>query len=318
MEYFKCSQNIGRNSISNMNRNLIFLVNPISGTKDKGALRKEISERTSEKNIPFRILETNAASDYSYLNELIISEKITDIIVCGGDGTINQVASSIRGCDVNVGIIPMGSGNGLAYAAGIPLNVSKALQVIYSGNASLIDSFLINGKFSCMLCGVGFDAQVAHDFAKQKKRGLGTYIRLSIRNFMIAPVYPFVLIEGETEIKTEAFFISIANSNQFGNNVRIAPKASLHDGLLDIVVVNKMSKLRMLFALVRQLKLGQVMPLADKKYHKKDIYYFQTKNIRIKNPGNAPLHIDGDPCESAPILDIRVIENAFRLLQPNL
>jgi YegS/Rv2252/BmrU family lipid kinase len=299
-----------------MHRKFIYLINPISGTGAKGLLPDIIKNKTSEKNIPFEILPTNAAGDYSFLQEKIAAEKITDIVVCGGDGTVNQIAHALLGIPVNIGIIPMGSGNGLAFAAKIPVRIHKALETVFAGNAVYIDSFYINKKFSCMLCGLGFDAQVAHDFAKQKKRGLATYVKQSIRNFFSAKHYAFELILNQTSIHTEAFFISVANSNQFGNNFTIAPQASLHDGLLDIVVVNKMSKLRMIWTILKQLKYGQVRLYEDKKYHRNDIHYFQTKKLTIKNTTLAPLHIDGDPAETSPVFEIEIIENAFKLLIP--
>ena len=165
-----------------------------------------------------------------------------------------------------------------------------------------------------MLCGLGFDAQVAHDFAKQKKRGLSTYIRQSAKNFFKAKHYNFELIQDGKTLNSEAFFISIANSNQFGNNFTIAPQASLHDGLLDIVVVNRMSKLRMIWTILKQVRNGQVRMYEDKKYHQNDIHYFQAKKITIKNPELAPLHIDGDPAATSNIFEIEIIENAFKLL----
>ncbi len=299
-----------------MDRKFIYLINPISGTKSKELLTAIITKRTSAQNIPFEILHSNAAGDYNYLGEKISAEKISDIIICGGDGTVNQVAGSLLGIAVNIGIIPMGSGNGLAFAAKIPKQVNKALEIIFAGNASYIDSFYINQKFSCMLCGLGFDAQVAHDFAKQPKRGLMTYVKQSIRNFIKAKPYPFELkIEGSS-LETNAFFVSIANSNQFGNNFTIAPRASLQDGLLDIVVVNEMSKLRLIWTVLKQIRIGQVRLYEDKKYHRNDIHYFQTKIITINNPQLAPLHIDGDPVETAPVFEIRIIEKAFKLLMP--
>jgi YegS/Rv2252/BmrU family lipid kinase len=264
-----------------MNRKIIFLINPISGTKDKSGLRKKIEKKAKKENCNYLIVDTNPSGEYGYLNEIILTEKITDVIICGGDGTFNQVASALLGVAINIGIIPMGSGNGLAHAAKIPLNIEGALNTVFSGSASFIDSFYINKQFSCMLCGLGFDAQVAHDFAKQNTRGLSTYIRQTLKNFFTAPSYPFKIKCGETEISTNSFFISIANSNQFGNNFRIAPKASLNDGLLDIVVVNKMSKLKILYAVLSQLKYGQVVPVAEKKFHQKDIHYFQTKKILV-------------------------------------
>ena len=299
-----------------MDRKFIYFINPISGTGGKLLLPEIIKNKTAEQNIPFEILHTNAAGDYAWLKEKITSEKITDIIVCGGDGTVNQIAGVLLGTKINIGIIPMGSGNGLAYAAKIPKRIHKALEVVFAGHTTVIDSFYINGKFSCMLCGLGFDAKVAHDFAKQSKRGLVTYVKQSIKNFFSAKPHLFELILDGKSINTEAFFISIANSNQFGNNFTIAPQASLHDGLLDIVVVNKMSKIRLIWSVLKQISNGQVRLYEDKKYHRNDIHYFQTKKISIKNPQLAPLHIDGDPVETAAAFDIEIIEKAFKLLMP--
>ncbi|HQW83389.1 MAG TPA: YegS/Rv2252/BmrU family lipid kinase [Ferruginibacter sp.] len=299
-----------------MKRKFIYFINPISGTGKKIHAQEIISKETSKKNIPFEILHTNATGEYAYLKEKIVTENITDIIVCGGDGTVNQIANALQGVPVNIGIIPMGSGNGLAFAAKIPKSINKALQIIFNGNAVFVDSFYINKKFSCMLCGLGFDAQVAHDFARQKKRGLATYVKQSTLNFFKAKTYPFELTIYGKNLNTEAFFISIANSNQFGNNFTIAPQASLHDGLLDIVVVNKMSKMRMIWTVLKQIRNGQVRMYEDKKYHRNDIHYFQTKKISIKNPSHAPLHIDGDPVTTADSFEIEIIENAFKLLMP--
>jgi diacylglycerol kinase (ATP) len=297
-----------------MKRKFIYFINPISGTKGKILLLEIIKKRTAEKNIAFEILHTNAAGDYNYLQQKITTENITDIIVCGGDGTVNQIAHALLGVAVNIGIIPMGSGNGLAFAAKIPKQINKALDIIFNGNAIYVDSFYINKKFSCMLCGLGFDAQVAHDFAQQKKRGLATYVKQSIKNFFSAKTYPFGLSVDGNVINTEAFFISIANSNQFGNNFTIAPQASLHDGLLDIVIVNQMSKMRMIWNIIKQIRKGEVRPYEDKKYHRTDIGYFQTKKLTIQNTKLAPLHIDGDPAVTAAAFDIEIIENAFKLL----
>ena len=298
-----------------MIRNFIYFINPISGTKNKDALLQLIEQRTRKQNIPYQILHTNASGDYSYLKEKISKEKITDIIICGGDGTVNQVAGSLLGVGINIGIIPMGSGNGLALAAGIPVKSTKALDVIFKGKASYIDSFYINSSFSCMLCGLGFDALVAHEFAKHPSRGLLTYVKLSLKNFFTAPFYPFIIEANNTTINADAFFISIANSNQFGNNFTIAPKASLSDGLLDIVIVNKMSKLRLVYTILKQIRSGKVEQTTGKKFHQKDIQYFQTKSLEIKNPSFAPLHIDGDPAITDIVFKIKIIENAFRLLQ---
>jgi len=299
-----------------MSRKIIYLVNPISGTKGKEALIKKIETQTSIQNIPYEILSTNAGGNYYFLKDKINSENITDIVICGGDGTISQVAGTLIDEDVSIGIIPMGSGNGLALAAKIPKDIDKALQVIFTGKASYVDSFFINGTFSCMLCGLGFDAQVAHDFAKQEKRGLYTYIKQSLINFINARHWSFELVNKGQSFATEAYFISIANSNQFGNQFTIAPQACLNDGLLDIIIVKKMSKLRMIWAVIKQVRNGKIKEYDEKTFHKKDVVYFQTEKLIIHNLDSAPLHIDGDPSHTAKKFMIEIIPNAFKLIQP--
>ena len=298
-----------------MKRKIAYFINPISGTQNKEQLLQLIERQTVAHVIPYQILETRADGNYDFLPALILEEGFTDIVICGGDGSVNQITAHLLQSAINVGIIPMGSGNGLALAAGIATEHGRALEIIFKGKAEYIDAFYINKHFSCMLCGLGFDAQVAHDFAEQKTRGLSTYVKQTVKNFLSATPYPFIIKLNDLEIKTEAFFISIANSNQFGNHVTIAPRASLSDGFLDIVIVKKMSKIRMLYSLLMQIKLGQITN-TEKKYHQKDIFYFQTKQLLIENPKHAPLHIDGEPATTARHFEINVVEKAFRLLQP--
>ena len=166
-----------------MHRKILYLINPISGTKNKNVLIERISIKTTQQNIPFEIINTNKEGEYSFLNSKINEDNITDIVICGGDGTVSTISSFLIGVDVNIGILPMGSGNGLAYAAGISPKLNKALNIVFRGNTEVIDGFLVNEKFSCMLSGTGFDALVAHDFAGVKKRGLFTYIRKCFKYF---------------------------------------------------------------------------------------------------------------------------------------
>jgi diacylglycerol kinase (ATP) len=299
-----------------MSRKIIYLINPISGTQGKSSLKELIARKTTDRKIDFEIIHTNAEGDYHFLKNKIEKESITDIVICGGDGTVNAVAASLINVDVNIGIIPMGSGNGLAFAAKIPKQNIKAIDVIFNGSAFYIDGFYINDQFSCMLCGIGFDAKVAHDFAKQKKRGLQTYIKVSLINFFKAKPYAFEIILKEKSFNTNAFFISIANSNQFGNNFTIAPKASLSDGFLDIVIVKKMNKFLLPFSLISQI-IG-INALQKNPHHSsaKNIIYFQTPALTIINKENAPLHIDGDPKETSEKFSIKIIQKAMRLIQP--
>ena len=299
-----------------MKRKLLYFINPISGgsTKKKNTLRRIITEKTNEKNFHFEIADTLESGDYSFLPQKIKEEQITDIIICGGDGTINKIAAALINTKVALGIIPGGSGNGLAFSVKIPSDTKLALDLIFTGKHHSIDAFYINDNFSCMLCGIGMDAQIAHDFAKQSTRGLSTYVKETLKNFITSSSYNFTISINDQKINTDAFFISIANSNQFGNNVTIAPKASLSDGFIDIVIVKKMNKAKLLWAVAKQLKFGKL----DDQNHEtsKDILYFQTKSLSIINHHSAPLHIDGDPAETAKKFNVTILPKSLRLIHP--
>ena len=299
-----------------MDRRILYFLNPVAGSKKKPSPESVIAEETRKAKIDFEFALTNESGIYPDLAEKIRKEKFTDVVICGGDGSVSQVVSSLLNVDINIGIIPRGSGNGLALAAKIPKDIHKALSLIFNGKASYVDGFFINEKFSCMLCGLGFDAQVAHDFAKQPKRGLSTYIQQTILNFIKASPYAFDLSIKDKTFSTQAFFISIANGNQFGNNFKIAPKAALDDGLIDIIVVNKMSKTRLLWSIVKHLLSGKVSHHDERHFHKKEVVYFQADKVLINNLSNAPLHIDGDPVETHSTFEIHVFPAAFKLIRP--
>lgn len=295
-------------------RKIIFLVNPISGTKQKKTIIDLIEKETKAQNIFFKIEFTNKEGKYHKLIHDIENENITDIVIIGGDGTVNQVICALQYCKVNFGIIPVGSGNGLARAAHIPMKPKVALSLIFTGTPQYVDAFWVNNSFSCMLSGLGFDAQVAHDFSSKASRGLLTYTQQSIANFFKATPYQFEVEINDFSFFTDAFFISVANSNQFGNNFTIAPKAKLNDGLLDIVIVQKMSKARLPFAVLKQIRGNNKLEEIVEQVTKKNILYFQTPSIRIKNHKLAPLHIDGEPVETKAEFEFRIIENCFKLI----
>ena len=299
-----------------MSRKIIYLINPISGTTKKDEIKQLIEQISTAKKVTFEMIPTNATGNYDFLKDKIEAEGITDLVMVGGDGTVNQVVNALQNTAINFGIIPFGSGNGLANAAGIPKKPQDAIELLFNGTAKYIDAFLINKEFSCMLSGIGFDAQVAHDFANQNSRGLLTYTKQSVSNFFKAQPYQFEITVNDFTFFSEAFFISIANSNQFGNNVTIAPQASLHDGLLDIVIVQKMNKAKLPFAILKQIRGNNKLKALVQDVSSKNILYFQTESIAINNLKLAPLHIDGEPKTTASKFDITILKNCFKLIQP--
>jgi diacylglycerol kinase (ATP) len=299
-----------------MSRRFIYIINPISGTRKKKDLQDFLEAETRKHDIPYDVYPSVANGDYRFLLPSIKKNKVTDIIIAGGDGTVSQVVHSLRETQLNFGIIPCGSGNGLALAAGISRTPSLALKTIMQGAAQLTDGFIINKQFSCMLCGLGFDARVAHDFAKQAKRGLSTYVQQVIKNFFSAKAYRFELKFENNSLDTEAFFISIANSNQFGNNFTIAPSASLNDGLLDIVIATHQNKFSLLLQTFKQITGRNKVQHSGVVDRKQAFIYFQAEKLTIHNPSMAPLHIDGDPVDTYKKLEIEVWRDCFKLLRP--
>lgn len=302
-------------TILNVSRRIIYIINPISGTRKKSGLQKLIEEKTKQEGIYFKVFPSVASGDYSFLSSFIKEEKITDIVVAGGDGTLSHVVGSLMNETVNFGVIPCGSGNGLAMAAGISKQPLKALEIALKGHPRPVDGFFINDQFSCMLTGIGFDAKVAHEFANHPKRGLKTYAMLVGKNFLSAKPYHFTIESNGLKFSTEAYFISIANSNQFGNNVTIAPRALLSDGLLDVVIIKKTLKPLLLYNLIKQIIAGKVKKM--EKSLKLPVIYFQTKQISIENFSLAPIHIDGDPSETYEKLKIKIVPKCFNLIQPS-
>lgn len=167
-----------------------------------------------------------------------------------------------------------------------------------------------------MLAGIGFDAAVALEFAGRKRRGLLPYVTISLQKFFSSKTYPFEIRFNDVFIHTDALFISFANSNQFGSRIKIAPRATLSDGLLDVVVVTKKNRIITALSILRQIIFGKIQASEEVVAKKKNIYYFHADKITIQNPSIAPLHIDGEPCETSEKIEVKILPRAIRLLCP--
>jgi diacylglycerol kinase (ATP) len=300
-----------------MTRKFLLLYNPVSGKGDTPKILnayKSFEQKHTEHK--FYRLETDAKAIYNEVAALVQTKNITDIIIAGGDGTVNQVVYALQKLPVQFGIVPRGSGNGLALAAGIPKGYAKALKFILDNPiAKPTDAFLVNNKFACMLIGLGFDGQVAADFAISPTRGLTTYAKLSLQNFIKAKAYNFNLKTTDLNVNVKSYLTCVANSNQFGNRFTIAPKAKLDDGLLDVVVIGEMNKLLLVFRTLKQVAGFNKLLHVENMDAKKSILYFQTAELHITNLQKAPLHIDGEAVATAEDLKIKILPNFFNLIR---
>jgi diacylglycerol kinase (ATP) len=220
----------------------LFVVNPRSGTtlgREAGSMAPWFEQQAQEAGHRAQAIITQAPGHATELaSEAVASRKWDAVVAVGGDGTVNEVARGLLHSPVALGIVPMGSGNGLARHLSIPLSPAAALNHLFTSNSSLIDSATLNGQPFFCVAGLGFDAYVSRLFGQQPRRGLDTYLRVSMQAYLDY-VPQRIRINGREEV---VFSLSFANAGQFGNNAWVAPHADLTDGRLDICTVSPFPK----------------------------------------------------------------------------
>ncbi|RYF51430.1 MAG: diacylglycerol kinase, partial [Cytophagaceae bacterium] len=216
------------------NTDLLVIINPLSGTlplAQREGLRAFIAAEANQQAYHAEIVTTVRAGQATELATQAVKQGIRRVLVMGGDGTINETARALRRTATALGIVPLGSGNGLARHLGLPMNPQKAAQRALAGKPVLIDSGELNDHPFFCTAGLGFEAYVAHEFAKQPTRGLQTYIKTAYKSFWSYQPAEYI-IDGK---KTGPLFsLTAANAAQFGNNAWIAPTANIADGKLDL------------------------------------------------------------------------------------
>ena len=289
------------------NRHITFIINPVSGTTKKKNIPKLIKDVFGDSDIEIAIRETEYAGHAKEIAAELSALGNTEIIAVGGDGTINEVVNGIKDSGTIFGIIPSGSGNGLARHLGISMRAKKAMELIKLGHTQNIDLMKINGEYSANVSGVGFDALVAHQFQNSKTRGLLSYAQISMQEFFKYKPQTYKITIDSKEYERNAFLISFANSSQFGNNAFIAPKASLTDRLIDVCILKPFP------VIATAIVFERVM--AKTINNSKFMEIIQGKKIVIKNTAKI-YHLDGDPRESEADLDIEICAGILRLIVP--
>ena len=266
---------------------MLFILNRIAGGRSSESYRKSIESIVSR--IPGSSL---ALTDYAGHAREIASAAVKDgcdlVVAVGGDGTVNEIASVLVGTDVALGIVPIGSGNGLARHLGIPLDLEGAVKAILERHVVTIDYATINGKPFFCTTGIGFDALVANDYAKAGTRGLITYVKEAINDWFSYAPGEYVIETDNRTIRTKALLITVGNANQWGNDYFITPHASLKDGKLDIAIVkpaNILSYLKMVWQL-RHKTLAE----------NPDVVYLKSPFVKITclSESNVAAHYDGE------------------------
>jgi len=294
-----------------MNTRILIIANPGVGIdKSKRAVIDRIAALITDKNGNADItysMKPGMGKKYSSLAKF---EGYSAVFAAGGDGTINDVASGLVGRGLPLGIIPLGTGNGLARGLGIPLDEKSFTEVLFAGKTSRVDVGKIANRHFFATGGIGYDARIAHDFNRPHplKRSLMTYILLGIKHYFFSKPEDVTLIIDGSEYHRRIFALTVANTSQYGSGAIIAPNARPTSGVLVAVIIPKINLFKALPAM-KKLFDGTVNELEEL-----ELIEFKTLKIKRQNPGL--FHVDGETFTGEATLMVTVLPGALTVIMP--
>ncbi len=287
-----------------MDKRYLFINNPISGG-GKQDFTKVFN--AFEENFPsHRIINTTHIGHAKELANQYQHEY--DIIVAvGGDGTINEIASVLLNSNTELGIIPNGSANGLAFHLGLPMTVDKAVLYLLDSTAKPIDVIEANNSIFLNVAGVGFDGHINVLFNQTKLRGLWSYAKLIFTEYIKYKPFNYKIDISGSSYQGKAFFIVYENSTQYGHNFHIAPNAKVNDGIMHITIVTKPPFILMPF-LIRTVFKGKAL---DSKYCTELTCSKMTLSFN-----NEAMHLDGEIPDNSGLstMQFSVLEKAIKVI----
>jgi len=288
--------------------NILFIINPISGGRGKLRIPDFIDQYLDKEKFNANFVFSEYVGHAGELADEAATKNFDVIVAAGGDGTINEVATQVLKHHKILGVLPLGSGNGLARFLKIPKNLRHAIGLINNFKTDSIDTAEFNDKCFFNLAGMGFDAHLSAVFSKDKKRGLSGYVKLGFKEvFNYKPQTYQLEIDGVAYTR-KAFAISIANSSQYGNDVYIAPNASVKDGLLDVCIIKP-------FPIIKLPVLGYVM-LRGTAESSEMIEIIKGKDIKITREKAGAVHVDGEPLQMGTEIEALVHPLSLQVIVP--
>ncbi|MDR0710854.1 MAG: YegS/Rv2252/BmrU family lipid kinase [Prevotellaceae bacterium] len=287
-------------------KNIAFIQNPVSGARQRQDLPLLIRRFfTSNKGFRGTFYRTRFAGDATVMAKKFVADGYDAVVAIGGDGTVNEVAQALVGSNTALGIVPVGSGNGLARHLHIPMNPCKALELISTAKTSTMDYGTMNGiPFFCT-AGLGFDALIGNLFARAASRGLATYVRQILKAFIsYKPEHYDLTIDGSA-IHRKAFLITFANASQWGNNAYIAPAANVSDGLMDVVVVSEF-----LFYHAPTIAVMLFTRQIDKLHF---VEIFRCRTATVDRAHSGYIHYDGEPSQTGSHVEVQMVQGALKV-----
>ncbi|RSK43625.1 YegS/Rv2252/BmrU family lipid kinase [Hymenobacter perfusus] len=285
---------------------ICFILNPTSGTNRTQDVPVLLTRYATTAGADFSIRLTEYAGHATELARVAAFEGYRVIVAVGGDGTVNEVARGLLGTAAALGIVPRGSGNGLARHLRIPLDLPGAVRRACQPTFQRIDAGRINGHWFFCTAGLGFDAHVSKMFAKAGTRGLSTYVKVALREYRrYRPVPVQVQLENALLLDTHCYVLAFANAAQYGNNAYIAPRADIQDGLLDVCLIDELPMLRAVRVGVG-LALGTLATSGGAAYH-------TSRHIRVAAAQPIGFHVDGDYVADATDFEVELTPLALEV-----
>ena len=277
---------------------IAFIVNPISGTHEKGSISELIGQILDKKRFETNIIFTEYAGHASELAKECVKEGYDICVAVGGDGTVNEVARSLIHTQTALGIIPCGSGNGLARHLCLPMDIKKSIEIINQAKVEAFDYGIINDLPFFCTCGMGFDAFISLKFAEAGKRGPITYVENVLKEGLKYKPETYVVDDETGTHHYKAFLIACANAAQYGNNAYIAPGASMKDGMMDVIIMEP-------FDVIEAPKIAADL-FAKTLSSNSRIKTFQAHHIHIHRSSPGAIHDDGDPIMTGADIDVEM------------
>ena len=286
------------------------IINPISGTESKKNIPEMVAAAYDQKKFELVIRITGYPGHATEIARQAVKEHYRYVLTAGGDGTVNEVARTLINSNTTLGIIPFGSGNGLARELDIPMDAEKALQIILSGNSRTIDYGIVNDQIFFCTCGFGFDAFISDKFAEEKKRGPLGYLRNILESAVDFKSEEYELIHDEGSLKERAFVLTCANASQYGNEAYIAPGASMDDGKMNVSILKPLNALE-----IPQTTLQLFTKNIDKNSKMTTLV---TQKLTIHRERKGLMHVDGEPVETGREINVEIIQKGLKVLVPSV
>lgn len=285
------------------------IINPVSGNESKKNIPEEVAVAIDQKKNDLIIRVTGYPLHASEIAREAVKEGYKSVIVAGGDGTVNEAARELVNTPTTLGIIPLGSGNGLARDLGIPIDPEKALDIVLREHRRPIDYGIANGHIFFCTCGFGFDAFISDRFAEDRRRGPLGYVRNVLESVVDFKSDEYELTHDGGTLRERAFILTCANASQYGNEAHIAPGASLDDGKMNVSILKPLNALE-----IPQTTLQLFTRNIDKNSKMTTLV---TQRLHIKRSRAGMMHVDGEPVQSEKEIDVRIFHQGLHVFAPD-